>query len=75
MIKSSKRDDSDSKSEASAEGWRKGINLVQQMFIAQQYKKDNSMHSDDQDISEIKKDELNSLLKKAKKAEKLLMCS
>ena len=72
MIKSSKRDDSDSKSEASAEGWKKGINLVQQMFIAQQYKKDNGMHSDKEDIGEIEIDKLKGLLKKARKAEKAL---
>ena len=55
IIKSSKRDDSDSKSKALAEGWKKGINLVQQIFIAQHYKKDNGMHPDDKDIGEIKK--------------------
>ena len=68
---STKKDDSDSESEASADGWKKGINLVQQMFIAQQYQKDNGMHSD-KEIDDIKKDELKGLHKKAKKAEKAL---
>ena len=47
MIKSSaKKEESDSESEASADGWKKGVNLVQQMFIAQQYWKENGMDSE-----------------------------
>ena len=71
MIKSSNRNDSDSKSKASAEGWKKNINLVQQMFITQQYKKDNGMHLEDKNIGEIEKDKLEVLLKRAKKAKLL----
>ena len=70
MIKSSKRDDSDSESEAT-EGWKKNVSLVHQMYIAQQFKKDNGMDSDNDDFK-IKKDEVKFYLKKAKKAEKSL---
>ena len=70
MIKSSKRDDSDSKSKATEE-WKKNVSLVHQMYIAQQFKKDNSMDLDDDDF-EIDKDEVKFYLKKAKKAEKSL---
>ena len=68
---STKKDDSDSESEASADGWKKGINLVQQMFIAQQYRQDNGMHSDTE-VNNIEDDQLKGLRKKAKKAEKAL---
>ena len=68
---STKKNDPDSESEASAYGWKKGINLVQQMFIAQQYQKDNDMDSDKK-INDIEGDQLKGLRKKAKKAEKSL---
>ena len=68
---STKKDDSDSESEASADGWKKGVNLVQQMFIAQQYCKDNGMNSDEE-INSIEDDQLKGLRKKARKAEKAL---
>ena len=42
---STKKDESDYKSEALAEGWKKRINLVQQMYITQQYRTDNGMDS------------------------------
>ena len=61
LIKSSgKKDDSDSKTETSADGWRKSINLVQQMFIVQQYRQDNGMHLD-KEIDDIEKDKLRGL--------------
>ena len=67
---STKKDYSDSESEAT-EGWKKNVSLVHQMYIAQQFKKDNSMDLDNDDF-EIDKDEVKFYLKKAKKAEKSL---
>ena len=72
MIKScAKKEESDSKSEASADGWKKGINLVQQMYIAQQYQTDNDMALD-KEVKNIEDDQLKGLWKKAKKAENAL---
>ena len=63
--------ESDSESKTTADGWKKNISLVHQIYIAQQFKKDNSMDSDD-DNFEIDKEEVKFYLKKAKKAEKSL---
>ena len=72
MIKySAKKEESDSESEASTDGWKKGISLVHQMYITTQYRKDTGMHSD-KEIDDIERDELRGLHKKAKKAEKAL---
>ena len=68
---STKKEESDSESEASADGWKKGINLVQQMFIAQQYRQDTGMDSEEE-INDIDKDHLKGLRKKARNAEKAL---
>ena len=70
MIKSSRKDDSDSESDAT-EGWKKNVSLVHQMYIAQQFKRDNSIDSDYDDF-ELNKDEVKFYLKKARKAEKSL---
>ena len=67
----SKKEDSDSESEASNDGWKKGISLVHQMYITTHYRKDTGMHSD-KEIDDIERDELKRLHKKAKKAEKAL---
>ena len=64
-----KKDDSDYESVALAYGWKKGVNLVQQMFIAEQYRKDNGMNTDEE-INSIEDDQLKGLRKKAKKVEK-----
>ena len=61
----------DSDSESETTGWKKNISLVHQMYIATQFKKDNSMDSDDDDF-ELNKDKVKHYLKKAKKAEKSL---
>ena len=45
---STKKEESDSESEALADGWKKGINLVQQMYIDQQYRTDNGMDLDEE---------------------------
>ena len=67
MIKSSaKKNDSDSESKASADGWKKGINLVQHMFIAQQYRQDTGMDSNEE-INDIEKDHLKCLQKKPRR--------
>ena len=66
---STKKNESDFKSEALAEGWKKGINLVQQMYIAQQYQTDNGVDLDEE-VNTIEGDQLKCLRKKAKKIEK-----
>ena len=71
MIKSSiEKEESDSKSEPLADGLKKGVNLVQQMFIAE-HGKDNGMDSDEE-INDIKGYPLKGLQKKAKKIERVL---
>ena len=54
---------------ASQHSWAKGVNLVQQMYISQAYKRDNGMDSDEE-VMEIPDDELKALKKKAKRATK-----
>ena len=66
---STKKEESDSESKALSVGWKKDINLVQQMFIAQQYRTDNGMDSDEE-VKYIDNDQLKCLRKKAKKAKK-----
>ena len=68
---STKKEESDSESEASAICWKQGTNLVQQMYIAQQYRTDNSMESNKEDNS-IDDCQLKGLRKKAKKVKKIL---
>ena len=68
---STKNNDSDSESKASADGWKKDINLVKQISIAQQYQQDNGMDLD-KEINNIEGDQLKGLRKTAKKAEKAL---
>ena len=58
---------------ASQHSWAKGVNLVQQMYISQAYKRDNGMDSDEE-VMEIPDDELKALKKKAKRASKSLGC-
>ena len=65
---SSTKEDSDSNSES---GWKKGISTVHQMLIATQYRQDKGMDSDEE-VKSIDSDQLKSLRKKAKKAEKQL---
>ena len=70
--KSSTRTDTESSSDdesASQHSWAKGVNLVQQMYISQAYKRDNGMDSDEE-VMEIPDDELKALKKKAKRATK-----
>ena len=67
---STKKEESDTKSESTATtGWKQGINSVQQMNIAQQYRQDNGMDSD-KEVKSIDDNQLKGLRKKAKKAEK-----
>ena len=54
---------------ASQHSWAKGVNLVQQMYISQAYKRDNGMDSDEE-VVEIPEDELKALKKKARRASK-----
>ena len=69
---SSTKEDSDSDSELTGTmGWKKGISTVHQMYIAQQYRSDNGMDSDE-DVKSIDSDQLKTYKKKAKKAEKQL---
>ena len=68
---STKKNDSYSESKASADGWKKDINLVKQISIAQQYQQDNGMDLD-KEINNIEGDQLKGLRKTAKKAEKAL---
>ena len=68
---SSKKENSDSESKLSTAEWEKGVNQVQQMYIAQQYRADNSMDSD-KEITSIEGDQLKHLCKKAKQVEKAL---
>ena len=72
---SNKKEESDSKSESSAAtGWKKGINSVQQIYVAHQYWQDNGMDLDE-DVKYIDGDQLKSLRKKSKKVEKALKLS
>ena len=74
MIKSShssKKKNSDSKSDSLTAKWKKGVNEVQQMYIAQQYRADSDMDSD-KEITSVEGDQLKHLCKKAKQAEKAL---
>ena len=64
-------EDSDSKSASSTAEWKKGINSCQQMYIAQQFRADNGLDSGE-DVNSIDDNQLKSLKKKAKKAEKAL---
>ena len=66
--------DSDSDSEKGSSGWKKGISTVHQMYIATQYRQDNGMDSDEE-VTSIDRDSLQSLQKKARKAEKQLQRS
>ena len=68
---SNTKEKSDSDSKSSAADWKKGINQVQQMYIAQQYRVDNCMDSEE-DVKSIEGDQLKSLTKKTKKIEKAL---
>ena len=62
--------DSSSDEESSNQhSWAKGVNLVQQMYTTQAYKRDNGMDSD-KEVVEIPDDELKALKKKAKRATK-----
>ena len=51
--------------------WAQGVNLVQQMYITQTYRRDNGMDSDEE-VVEIPDDELKALKKKAKRAAKAM---
>ena len=66
---SSTKKDSDSDSEPEETGWKKGISTVHQMYIAQQYRSDNGMDLD-KEVKSIDYNQLKSLRKKARKAEK-----
>ena len=70
MIRSAKAD-SNSESNDNGLDWTQGLNSVQQMFIAQEFKKNNSYDSDNV-VTHIDPDELISLKKKCKKMEKQL---
>ena len=74
LSQSSKKEDSKSESEGSTAEWKKGVSQVQQMYIAQQYRADNGMDSEEE-INSIEGDQLKSLCKRAKKAEKALKLS
>ena len=74
MIKSSqssKKENPDSESKSLTAEWKKGVNQVQQMYIAQQDQADNGMDSD-KEITSIEGDELKHLCKKTKQAENAL---
>ena len=66
-----KAEESDSELASSTADWKKGVNSCQQMYIAQQYRQDNGMDSDEE-VNSIDKDQLKSYQKKAQKAEKQL---
>ena len=66
---SSNKEESDSDSESSTADWKKGINQVQQMYIAQQYRANNGMDFKE-DVKSIDNDQLKNLKKKVKKREK-----
>ena len=69
---SSTKEDSDSDSELTGTtGWKKGISTVHQMYIAHQYRTDNGMDLD-KDVKSIDSNQLRTLQKKARKAEKAL---
>ena len=57
--------DSDSDSNTESPEWKKGVNQIQQMYIAQQQRTDNNMDSDEE-IGHIDQDQLEYLKKKAK---------
>ena len=59
---SNRIEESDFDSEILAAGWKKGINSVQQMYIAQHYQADNEMCSDE-DVKSIEGNQLESLKK------------
>ena len=59
------------KDDTSDADWKKDINQVQQMYIAQQYQAENGMDLDE-DVKSIEGNQLKSLKKKAKKVEKNL---
>ena len=65
--KSSKKNNSDSQS--STPDWKKGVNQIQQMYIAKQFRVNNNMDSD-AEIGHIDGNQLQNLQKKAKAAEK-----
>ena len=69
---SSKEEESDSISGSSSTvGWKKGISTVHQMYIAHQYQTDNGMDLDE-DVKLIDSNQLKTLRKQARKAEKAL---
>ena len=63
--------ESDSESNSNGPDWTQGLNFVQQMFIAQEFKTNNSYDSEDA-VTHIDPDKLDSLQKKCKKLEKQL---
>ena len=65
------KEESDSDSKSVAADWKKGVNQVQQMYMAQQYRQNNGLDSEE-DVSSIDDDQLKSLKKKAKKTQKNL---
>ena len=60
LSQSSKKEDSDSKSEGSTAEWKKSVGQVQQMYIAQQYRANNGMDLEEE-INSIEVDHLKSL--------------
>ena len=54
-----------------SDGWKKGVNLVQQMFITQQYRKDNGMNLVEE-INNIEDDQLKRPPKEIQKGKKAL---
>ena len=70
--KSRKSSDSDSESDGyNTVEWTKGLTTVQQMYISQEYKRNNGYESDD-DVNHIEPDVLSSLKKKCKMQQKKL---
>ena len=67
---STKKEESDSESGALAVGWKQEINLVQQMYIAQQYRTDNGMDSD-KEVKSIDDNQLKGFRKKTQKGGKI----
>ena len=62
----------ESNSESDGNGapdWTKGLNFIQQMYITREFKKNNGYKSEDQ-TTHVNLDELDSLKKKCRKAEK-----
>ena len=66
-LKSSKKSNSDSKS--STPDWKKCVNQIQQIYIAQQFQINNNMDSDEE-IGHIDGNQLKHHQKKAKAVEK-----